>query len=297
MGRMVITLALLAGLAVTAHGQPAGEKPDKECCDTKTVGGVTYSLIGQMDTKMYNCLSDCIYMKEGQEGGKFCFAMGDLQVECNDEEMEGSEKPPMEGSEMPPMEGSEMPPMQGSEKPPMEGCIWWRSWAARSSQHEEAGVGRRARHHRPEVTDQCIFEHDKLRDLCDGTFSGQNAWQSGTDYEYYDYDVNPEIGQAVQSWYDEVTSPGFDAANINPFVYGDGYGHYTAVVWADTDRVGCGRVYFEDTDGWYKHLVICNYAIAANLVGGVMYEAGEKCSNCPAGYSCDATYDGLCVKN
>ena len=68
-------------------------------------------------------------------------------------------------------------------------------------------------------TDQCIFEHDKLRDLCDGTFSGQNAWQSGTDYEYYDYDVNPEIGQAVQSWYDEVTSPGFDAANINPFVY------------------------------------------------------------------------------
>jgi len=118
---MVITLALLAGLALTAHGQPAGEKPDKECCDTKTVGGVTYSLIGQMDTKMYNCLSDCIYMREGQEGGKFCFAMGDLQVECNDEEMEGSEKPPMEGSEKPPMEGSEKPPMGGSEMPPMEG--------------------------------------------------------------------------------------------------------------------------------------------------------------------------------
>jgi len=118
---MVLTLAILAGLALTAHGQPAGEKPDKECCDTKTVGGVTYSLIGQMDTKMYNCLSDCIYMREGQEGQKFCFAMGDLQVECNDEEMEGSEKPPMEGSEQPPMEGSEQPPMEGSEKPPMEG--------------------------------------------------------------------------------------------------------------------------------------------------------------------------------
>jgi len=118
---MVLTFAILAGLALTAHGQPAGEKPDKECCDTKTVGGVTYSLIGQMDTKMYNCLSDCIYMREGQEGSKFCFAMGDLQVECNDEEMEGSEKPPMEGSEKPPMEGSEKPPLEGSEKPPMEG--------------------------------------------------------------------------------------------------------------------------------------------------------------------------------
>merc|ERR1719250_517118 len=47
--------------------------------------------------------------------------MGDLQVECNDEEMQGSEKPPMEGSEKPPMGGSEMPPMEGSEMPPMEG--------------------------------------------------------------------------------------------------------------------------------------------------------------------------------
>merc|ERR1711970_192771 len=53
-------------------------------------------------------------------------------------------------------------------------------------------------------TSQCIFEHDKVRDLCDGTVVGQNAYQSGTDYEYYDYNVNPEIGDAVQSWYDEV---------------------------------------------------------------------------------------------
>jgi len=146
-------------------------------------------------------------------------------------------------------------------------------------------------------TSQCIFEHDKVRDLCDGTVVGQNAYQSGTDYEYYDYNVNPEIGDAVQSWYSEVTNPGFSSANINPFVFDEGYGHYTAVVWADTDRVGCGRVYYEDTDGWFKHLVVCNYAIAANLVGGVMYEEGDKCSNCPAGYSCDATYDGLCAKN
>merc|ERR1712168_1095383 len=146
-------------------------------------------------------------------------------------------------------------------------------------------------------TSQCIFEHDKVRDLCDGTVVGQNAYQSGTDYEYYDYNVNPEIGDAVQSWYNEVTSPGFPSANINPFVFEHGYGHYTAVVWADTDRIGCGRVYYEDTDGWFKHLVVCNYAIAANLVGGVMYEEGAKCSNCPAGYSRDATYDGLCAKN
>ena len=67
------------------------------------------------------CLSDCIYMRKGQEGSQFCFAMGPLPVECNDEEIEGSEKPPMEGSEKPPMKGSEKPPIEGSEKPPIGG--------------------------------------------------------------------------------------------------------------------------------------------------------------------------------
>merc|ERR1712142_381141 len=146
-------------------------------------------------------------------------------------------------------------------------------------------------------TSQCMFDHDKVRNLCDGTTVGQNAWQSGSDYEYYDTDVNPNIGDAVNAWYNEVTNPGFDASNINPYVFGHGYGHYTAVVWAETDRVGCGRVYYEGTGGWFYHLVICNYAVSGNLVGGTMYEVGDKCSNCPAGYSCDATYDGLCTKN
>merc|ERR1711892_348720 len=45
--------------------------------------------------------------------------MGDQKVECNDDDMGGSERPPMEGSERPPMEGSERPPMEGSERPPV----------------------------------------------------------------------------------------------------------------------------------------------------------------------------------
>jgi len=145
-------------------------------------------------------------------------------------------------------------------------------------------------------TDQCKFDHDKNRDLCDGTIVGQNAYESSSSAESYDYEVNPMIGDAVMGWYDEVTSPGFDSANISPFVFGGGTGHYTALVWAETDRVGCGRVYYEDTDGWFKHLVICNYAVGGNLIGAAMYEAGAKCSNCPAGYSCDTTYDALCTK-
>merc|ERR1711892_1493013 len=144
---------------------------------------------------------------------------------------------------------------------------------------------------------QRSFGHDETRNLCDGTLVGQNAYQGEADYGQYDYDLNPAIGDAVDAWYNEVTNPGFASSNINPFVFGDGWGHYTAVAWAETEEVGCGRVYFEDNDQWFKRIVVCNYAVAGNTIGGVMYETGDKCSNCPAGYSCDTTYDALCVKN
>merc|ERR1711892_1599364 len=117
--KMVSAIHVLAAVAMVVNGQPAGDKPLKECCDMKTVGGVTYTLSGQMNTKMYNCLNDCVYQMEGRPEAKFCFAMGDQKVECNDDDMGGSERPPMEGSERPPMEGSEKPLMEGSEKPPV----------------------------------------------------------------------------------------------------------------------------------------------------------------------------------
>merc|ERR1712123_328135 len=110
--KMVSAIQILAAVAVVVNGQPAGDKPMEECCEMKTVGGVTYTLSGQMNTKMYNCLNDCVYQMEGRPGAKFCFAMGDQEVECNDDEMVGSERPPMEESERPPMEGSERPPVE-----------------------------------------------------------------------------------------------------------------------------------------------------------------------------------------
>ena len=88
-----------------------------ECCDSKDVGGVSYSLVGQMDTKAYQCLNNCIYVKDQDPTVKFCFASGDLQVECTEDEFQGSGKPPMGGSDKPPMEGTDKPPMEGTEAP------------------------------------------------------------------------------------------------------------------------------------------------------------------------------------
>ena len=37
-----------------------------------------------MDTTAFNCLNDCIYKKTEGAGGKFCFAAGELKVDCTE---------------------------------------------------------------------------------------------------------------------------------------------------------------------------------------------------------------------
>ena len=53
------------------------------------------------------------------------------------------------------------------------------------------------------------------------------------------------IARAAQNWYDEVTQPGFDTENISPFTFDYGTGHYSQVVWADTEELGCGMVHYQ----------------------------------------------------
>merc|ERR1712123_438913 len=112
--KMLQLLPLVGLMAALSQGIPM-QSP--ECCDSKDVGGVSYSLVGQMDTTAYQCLNSCIYVNDQDPTVKFCFASGDLQVECTEDEFQGSGKPPMGGSEEPPMEGTEKPPMEETEAP------------------------------------------------------------------------------------------------------------------------------------------------------------------------------------
>merc|ERR1712059_151151 len=119
--------------------------------------------------------------------------------------------------------------------------------------------------------DQCTFGHDSERGKLDGTYVGQNAYISSSSVSSTAEAMMPTMDGAVTAWYNEVTDPGFDSANISPFVSDSGTGHYTQVVWADTSEVGCGWSYYQD-GSWYKSLVICNYAVGGNMKGASMYE-------------------------
>jgi len=139
--------------------------------------------------------------------------------------------------------------------------------------------------------DQCNFGHDSERSKIDGTRVGQNVFIGSTSDERSYESVMEEIDGGVDSWYNEVKDPGFNSGNIDPFVFSSGTGHYTQVVWADTEELGCGMVYYDD-NGWFARLVVCNYAIGGNMIGGSMYELGDACSKCREGTSCE---DGLCA--
>jgi len=77
--------------AASQWGEGQAASWENQCCKEKIVGGVRYLNIGyepSRRTMKFQCLSPCIFEKEGEAGSKYCFAAGDLRVECKDEEGE-----------------------------------------------------------------------------------------------------------------------------------------------------------------------------------------------------------------
>ena len=70
-------------------------------------------------------------------------------------------------------------------------------------------------------------------------------------------------------------------------------GHYTALAWSNTNRVGCGLTEYREGK-WFSKLYTCDYGPSGNYIGGQMYREGKACSACPEGTSCSSQFRGLC---
>ena len=122
---------------------------------------------------------------------------------------------------------------------------------------------------------------------------GQNkadSWNSQNDFDW-------QLSTKIQSWYDEVKD--FPRGNVKAFSSNGAtgvIGHYTQVVWAETQKVGCGVMYYKDSRPGsasypYRKTLVCNYYPPGNYLGQPVYEEGggtaTACTN--------GSENGLCL--
>jgi hypothetical protein len=142
--------------------------------------------------------------------------------------------------------------------------------------------------------DRCIWDHNanrtaEYRALVGGnTYVGENLAVYGTTGSPPDL-----VDFAMGAWFEEVADYSY-----GPFASGDGTGHYTQLVWADTHRVGCGLAVCPGSAfGWPSsftaYYLACDYAKGGNFTGSYPYQAGPTASHCPPAYP--YVENGLCV--
>ncbi|XP_075409914.1 peptidase inhibitor 16-like [Tenrec ecaudatus] len=101
-----------------------------------------------------------------------------------------------------------------------------------------------------------------------------------------------DVQKATTDWYQEL-----DFYNFTTGVCQQGKmcGHYTQVVWAKSEKIGCGSHLcpkLKNVPESNVHILVCNYAPPGNVVGEQLYEVGPPCSACPAGYPCEESLCG-----
>ncbi|XP_072886558.1 uncharacterized protein [Hemitrygon akajei] len=125
---------------------------------------------------------------------------------------------------------------------------------------------------------ECIWGHNK------------NRGQTGENLYAATKTVN--LKAAVEKWYLEAADYTYDTMECTPQKM---CGHYTQVVWADSDKVGCASHYCDVLQGLSDNnlsILVCNYSPPGNVYGENPYKKGSPCSNCPDGFKC---IDNLCT--
>lgn len=118
------------------------------------------------------------------------------------------------------------------------------------------------------IANTCEFAHKHVED---------GRWTVGQNL-YIEYSTAPSKTanwkKAVESWFNEQEYYKYGpCCEHGP----EQTGHYTQVVWADTEYVGCGYAYYDSKDFFkYHKLFVCNYGPAGNYIGQLPYQSGKS---------------------
>nr|XP_006132298.1 peptidase inhibitor R3HDML [Pelodiscus sinensis] len=137
---------------------------------------------------------------------------------------------------------------------------------------------------------QCIWDHGPPQLM---KYIGQNLSIYSGRYR--------SVVDLVKSWYYEKQHYSFPyPRECNPRCpskcSGSVCSHYTQMVWASSNRIGCAINTCTNMKVWgstWRQAVylVCNYAIKGNWIGEAPYKVGRPCSACPP------RYGGLCSNN
>jgi len=113
-----------------------------------------------------------------------------------------------------------------------------------------------------------------------GKGCGENLYGSGVDPVWTDSKYGYGIMEGIEDgWCKEEAETWTYGTNIGSA------GHYTQVVWANTEYVGCGFYNCPSSNGWMNNMFTCNYYPPGNYGGQYAYTAGSTCSDCSGGCS------------
>ncbi|KAI8518667.1 positive regulation of epithelial to mesenchymal transition [Branchiostoma belcheri] len=68
----------------------------------------------------------------------------------------------------------------------------------------------------------------------------------------------------VEQWYSEVERYDFGDTSGN---YHPGTGHFSQVVWKETEELGVGMAKRENSNGMIEYMMVCNYSPRGNMPG------------------------------
>ncbi|XP_060691893.1 peptidase inhibitor 15-like [Hemiscyllium ocellatum] len=139
----------------------------------------------------------------------------------------------------------------------------------------------------------CIWDHGPPSLM---RYVGQNmSIQSGSYRSILDL---------VRSWYGEVRYYSFPyprECNLRcpNKCSGAVCSHYTQMVWATSNRIGCAVHTCNNMKVWgsfwpHTTFLVCNYSIKGNWIGEAPYKTGKPCSACPPSYGGSCS-NNLCV--
>ncbi|XP_024147012.1 cysteine-rich venom protein TEL1 [Oryzias melastigma] len=115
--------------------------------------------------------------------------------------------------------------------------------------------------------------------------SSREISTSGCGENLYMSSFQNSWSNVVQAWYNEVKDFQYGVGSIN----GGVVGHYTQVVWYNSNQIGCAMAYCPNST--YKYFYVCHYCPPGNYQLSRPYKSGSSCADCPS-----ACENKLCLK-